>query len=331
MRAIRAFALLVLWCVAVPALAQPSDADRDRARELFQRGARFARQNRWRDAVAAFEESVGVFDHASTRYNLGYSERALGRGTRAYVQFSRALALDERSGGKELGATERAAAADYRAEILGALGRIDLRVVPATARVSVDGAPLEEVGDGTLVAGTRARAPAEPIGGEARILVEPGDHVVEVSTPDDARSVEARVEAGTTRELEVVLEGRRADGDAPPLEPSKTRWYAGWAVGGAGAASLVVAVALTASAAVKWDQAQEACPLIDVCPDATGAELSNTARREAGFATVAYAIAVAGGIGAAVLWIAAPTASDSGAATARVRIAPGALVVDGVF
>ena len=69
----------------------PFDGERQiaTARQAFRRGAALAAEGRWRDALAAFEESASLRSHAKTTYNLGYCERAIGRPTRALRFFAR--------------------------------------------------------------------------------------------------------------------------------------------------------------------------------------------------------------------------------------------------
>jgi Tfp pilus assembly protein PilF len=65
------------------------------ARTAFERGATLAQEGRWSDALTQFELSASLRPHATTTYNIGFCERALGHPTRAKKYFKEALVRDE--------------------------------------------------------------------------------------------------------------------------------------------------------------------------------------------------------------------------------------------
>src|SRR5262245_13398757 len=80
----------------------PDKADTERAREAFARGLALAREQRWGEALEAFEVASAAKPHALTTYNTGVAERALGRYTRARVRIGEAVAQNQAAGGGEL-------------------------------------------------------------------------------------------------------------------------------------------------------------------------------------------------------------------------------------
>ena len=163
-----AFAGVAAWvgsARAEPAGAASSDEEaRARARAAFEKGAALAADSRWGDALEQFEQSAALVPHATTTYNIGYCERALGRSTRAKKSFSRALTQDTAHGGTELSTDLRAATTKYIQEMNARIATPTLTIVPEDATVTIDGAPLELADDGKrLLAGTRPPGTGERI------------------------------------------------------------------------------------------------------------------------------------------------------------------------
>src|SRR5260221_14259973 len=73
---------------AATAVVDPKVAE---ARRLFAEGASLADLGRWSEALEKFEASAALRPHATTTYDIGYCERALGHPTRAKRFFERAL------------------------------------------------------------------------------------------------------------------------------------------------------------------------------------------------------------------------------------------------
>jgi tetratricopeptide (TPR) repeat protein len=153
--------MAVFWLVAAVLTAAPGRADEPsdataRAREMFNRGADLVRAAQWGEALAAFEQSSRLHPHATTTFNMGACERAMGRYTRARLTFSKAL--DEaRANPAQLPEELATETRGYLEQIDGLLVRVSITLVPANAEVSVDGRPLQartEFGPGTtMVAG----------------------------------------------------------------------------------------------------------------------------------------------------------------------------------
>src|SRR5215472_10152804 len=91
------------------------DAATLQARAFFNEGTDKAHRGEWSLALAAFQRSWALHPHAVTAYNIGYTERALGRYTRARKMFGEAFAESAAHGGVELPQELAAAAKMYLA------------------------------------------------------------------------------------------------------------------------------------------------------------------------------------------------------------------------
>ena len=306
------------------------------ARELFQRGAALAGEGRWRDALAAFEQSALLKSHATTTYNLGYCERAIGHTTRALALFARALEEDAARGGRELSGALRAATRGFLHELEAEVAVAVVELDPSNAAVTVDGRPLEVIARAgalpLLASGTREPGPGEaPPSPRFELRVDPGSHVFLIAAPDGrVRVFERRFAAGSRDAVQLSLEGYGAPEPSPstgsgrpptsaatrPKPPAAvpdvaapglgTRGIATIGLGGVGAIGIAAGVVLAVGAASSWSDAKDACPGLSACPDDRGFELSHEADREANLATAAFVAGGAALVGAAVLLVTAP-------------------------
>src|SRR5689334_2825087 len=86
-----------------PAYADPAsqnDAAEDtkaRARAKYLDGVALVKSAHWSDALAAFEAAAKIYPDASTTFNMGACERALGHYVRARATLKRAIAESEAS------------------------------------------------------------------------------------------------------------------------------------------------------------------------------------------------------------------------------------------
>jgi len=180
------------------------------AREAFRRGAHFVATADWSEALAAFERSAGLRAHPVTTFNIAVCQRALGQYLRARSTFHEALAQDEAAGGQLLSETLGGQARALIADIERMLVRVKVHLVPAGARITVDGRPLEaspKDGRHVLLAGLRppghgAPAPAERF----EVVVEPGARVFSLTHPGVGDIVVKRTFApGSTHDLDLEL------------------------------------------------------------------------------------------------------------------------------
>jgi hypothetical protein len=137
---------------------------------------------RWGEALAAFERSQALKQHAITSFNIGACERALGRYTRARTAFHRALHEEQEQPG-QLAPSLLEDSAAFLAQIGQLLVEAEVEVAPAGSTLTVDGRPLavEQLTDGTThhVTGLSPPGPglATPTG-RFRLLLDPGNHVL---------------------------------------------------------------------------------------------------------------------------------------------------------
>ncbi|WP_394829693.1 PEGA domain-containing protein [Pendulispora albinea] len=160
----------------------------EEARAEFMRGTALVTEARWAEALAAFERAAALRPHPITTHNIGACERAMGRYTRAYRTFARALEENRLTDEKALPASLATEAKGYLAEIDRLLVRLTLDVTPAGARVTVDGRPLEAAtnarGELEYVGGIRPPGTGDLIPQGAFVVVlDPGVHVLTFARP----------------------------------------------------------------------------------------------------------------------------------------------------
>jgi hypothetical protein len=182
------------------------------ARSSFVQGSELAKQAHWAEALAAYERSAKLRQHAVTTYNIGICHRAMGAYTLARETFSRALAESEAASPPQLAESLVAEDRAYIGQIDALLATASVQLTPANASISVDGRPLEvrKTSEGTplLAAGTRAPGPGEPPpSGTFRISLNPGAHVFTVSRAGFADAVVNRTFApASSMELKLDLD-----------------------------------------------------------------------------------------------------------------------------
>lgn len=166
------------WAYAqTPADAETADTPADeatvRARQAFARGLKLAKSEQWGDALAAFEEAAATRDAPLVRYNIAYCQRALGR----YVAARRTA--------KQILAAPEGLSSDYVEDLKGyvrqfeaVVVRVTVTMVPKTAVLTVDGHPLEKVGDDYMASTGTTGSGGTKIGRERfSVIVDPGSHL----------------------------------------------------------------------------------------------------------------------------------------------------------
>jgi hypothetical protein len=157
----------------LPAPAPPDPA-RDAARTHFQRGVAWIEQERWADAIVELERARDLRVTPAVLYNLGLSYRAVGRNLEAIEAFR---AFTRTANDPAL--LERVHA--YIRELTAALGSIELRVAPPSARAYMDGNPITQTG------------PIEVDPGRHVITVEADGYATESRTLEVARGTQTTV------------------------------------------------------------------------------------------------------------------------------------------
>ena len=311
-----------------PAAAQPaSDATIAEAREAFRVGSALAKQAEWVDALASFERSAKLKPHAVTTYNIAFCERALGHFTRARRAFQRALAAPEKELPPELSTEELG----YLAEIDQRVARVTVDLARPGAALAVDGRPLEITGGSPahpeLTAGTREPGPPEPVRAASfDMLVDPGTHVVVLTTPGAPAAVLTR--AFTPDEKEHITLG----GAAQPPPALSTGRRTGTIVSFTAAGVGLLAGAIFGGLALKDKGALDAecMPTRSQCPKGAQGTIDTMNGFAAG-STAGFALGLAGLVAGTVIVVTGRKPSPAGGASAAVWVGAGSVGVRGTF
>lgn len=124
---------------AAPAAGGSEDERRAAARQRFQRGVELIRAGQWSEAIAELEAARDLRATPPVHFNLALAQRAVGR-YRASVVSLRAFL-------RTVASTADPALISQAEQLLqdssSAICRLEVSVEPITARVSVDGTPIE--------------------------------------------------------------------------------------------------------------------------------------------------------------------------------------------
>jgi hypothetical protein len=324
--AVPAFAQAVPVGAPPPATPETSPATLpavSEARAAFLEGIELGKQERWVEALQAFERSDALHPHAITTYNIGYCERLLGHSTRAHKMFSKVLTDHRARGEVELPVELVAAAQTYLSEAERQIARVVVTIAPANGAVAVDRGPLELVAaEGprpVLLAGTRAIGPPEvPPSFTFEVRLDPGTHVFVLSTRDRADvvasetlapgvqiSLDLRVPALPETTEASKLPVRAAGAETMAERPNRLPAFL---VFGIAAAALTVGTVGGLIAFAKKTPLDQACHGADTS-SCDGERQS--ANRAADISTVAFiASGLAAGVGT-VIFFTAPVAKGS--------------------
>jgi hypothetical protein len=180
---------------AAPVFAQSPSADTQpaagapdeqtlQARRHFKSGTKLYRDGNYGGALAEFEEAYRLKPGAGSLQNVALSQKGLFRYAEAAASLEQLLA---RHAG-ELSEGERKAVDDALAELRGLIASIKLRVQPKTARILLDGRPLQ------------------PSDLAAPIVLNVGEHALSIDAPGYAPERRVLRVAGGQRELPVDVE-----------------------------------------------------------------------------------------------------------------------------
>lgn len=313
--------LLVIASSATTALAQ---SDSKRADELFREGRKMLAAGKIDEACLAFEGSNKAEASVGALLNLGECELKRQAPARAWIAFRRAKLL-----ARATGDAQRARFAQRQMDKVGTSLGFVVVSVPAEWRhapglaVSVDGRQLGDAEIGPL------------------LPVEPGVHEVSATatgavpfrTQVDVRAdgAEVSVEIALVRDRSAAGESTArptsSGGDAGPRDVRK---LVGMSMTAAGAAAVVVSVALGASARSKWNGVKDCRERVPPC-SLDEIERGDSARATANVATGFFVVgAIVAGAGVALWATSGDRSGDRGSETERqpaaVSVAP---VVDG--
>lgn len=205
-----AAATLALACVPPAAHAQtaaaagapPAALQRD-ARAAFEEGRALSAEERWVDALAAFERSRALLERPATVFNIAAALVRLGRARDALATLDDLDRIADPS--RDRGLLEQAR--ELRESAAASVRRVALSISPSDARVEIDGAVLEGEGEerrATLDPGTHLVVVSREGYRAQRFELAPGDDAREVSlAPLDATIVVT----STVDEASITIDG----------------------------------------------------------------------------------------------------------------------------
>jgi serine/threonine-protein kinase len=329
-RTLAAMALAVGLGAPSIAQAQPHGDDLARADSLFNAGKALLDSGQYVDACAKFAESKRLAPGLGVTLYLADCYERIGRTASAWTEFLSAEGLARQRNDK------RADVARGRAQALEPkLDRLTIVVAPTLPQ-----AGLQVLRDGAAVS-TDEWGLAVP--------VDPGEHVVAISSPGHAQrtipahvgpeapSVTVRIDrldepppapapvpalVGAPAPVPApapASEPAPAPESAPASDPGATRRWIGVGVAGAGVVGVVLGAVFGLSAKSKLDQSNQNghCDSADTC-DPTGLSLRHDAGSAATLSTVLFVVGGVALAGGAVLYFTAPRPST----TVGLAIAP---------
>jgi tetratricopeptide (TPR) repeat protein len=295
-RASRAFASLCLaaaLATASAALAQTTQSD-----ELFQKGREAAKRGDYAAACAFFGESYALDASAGTLFNLAHCEEQLRRVATAWNHYRELAERLPKDDPRLARVEERLQALEPR------LPRLSLVLAPDApegARVSLDGKEVEASALGTPV------------------VVDPGNHAVEVTAPDRlAKRYDLIIAESENRSLNLAVGDPRPPAPpptttrpkpretaAPPPAPSPVApergpdWQriTGWSALGLGAAGLATTAIAAAIVLDRKATVEEECkdaPDGELVCSPDGKDAAENGKIWGTVGTVAFIIGVAG-------------------------------------
>jgi hypothetical protein len=226
--------LLLLGCARTA--RADDEAARAQSRTLFTSGATALDDGRPGDALAYFQRAYALYPHYATLYNIGLCQRALGRTVESVTALMKFLDVGADAVSPEQRTTATRLIKEGQAKIVLAT----IKMTPASAKVTIDGKPLDgrevllDPGSHVLDATAAGRQPVHHT-----FTAEPGARpVINLTMPKDDEPVAT---------APVVDEPPVVDGHPPPPpppapgEPPSRFTTTFWIASGAAAAALVTA------------------------------------------------------------------------------------------
>ena len=188
---------------AMPSVARADDAAVVEAKARFEEGLELADAGKHEPARLKFQQAYAVFRAPAVLYNLARAEQLTGHELEALEHFRLFL----RVGATDVKITDamREKAKQNATELARKVSQVEIEV-PSTARVTVDGKPLEET-------------PREPV------PVQPGKHTIEATFDGKVKSVSVECKAGSVVKARIEFESGGAG--VPPYENGNSGWSTG--------------------------------------------------------------------------------------------------------
>jgi hypothetical protein len=186
-------ALLAALLSTAVAAAQPSteptpaavDEKTEAARRHFQNGIKLYQDGNYAGALAEFEAAYALKPGPSSLKNIALSQKALYR----YAEAADTLTAVLGRHAAELGVDERRTVQQAIDELSSLVGSIVLRVTPASARVTLDGRPVES-----------------PQRSATGIRLNVGEHTVTAEAPGHARAARTFRVAGGQKDVPIEIQ-----------------------------------------------------------------------------------------------------------------------------
>ena len=312
----------------------PEQDDRvTEARAAFTLGSALARQGQWVDALVVFERSYRLHPHATTLFNIGFCERALGRFTRARKSFRGAL--EGAPGRPPLEAELAGEAQTYLREIEQRIVHATVVIRQPSLRLTINGRPLEAEtqqppGSTFYVAGTRDAGPAEaPPVAIFSLLLDPGEQSFVISNDGIDHVVTRQLAPGSSPRIELSAPARPIKEPARPAAQVALPAIAY----GVGAAGIIVGTVFGIATLKNAKTLSKECPSKDFCPKSAQGDI-DASERNSLIADVGFGVGLAGGIvGTWLLLDQHKHAADGQAAGGSVRVNAGLgrLNIEGSF
>lgn len=189
----------------VPSVARADDAAIAEAKKRFDEGLELADSGKHEPARLKFQQAWSVFKAPAVLYNLARAEQLTGHELEALEHFK--LFLKVAASDVKVTDTMRDKAKLNVSELTPKVGQVDIDV-PPTARVTVDGKPLEET-------------PREPV------PVQPGRHRIEATFEGKVKSISVDCAAGGITKAKIDFEVGGAITEPPHEVGGKSSWSTG--------------------------------------------------------------------------------------------------------
>jgi len=219
--------LLVALGLALTLLVGPRSARAEapdaatQSRALFREASQRANAGEWQRALELYRAAYASYPHATTLFNIGYSELQLGELTASLYLISRALDGAAFEPPRRLSEERRGVAEATKRDLLERLAVIRVRTSAAGLSVRVDGrvlAPVAGESPASFVPyGGSLESEVPRIEDGARLLVEVGEHKLSLASGEQSAETTVTLRAGEAFEL---VWPPPPPISAPPVAPS---------------------------------------------------------------------------------------------------------------
>lgn len=305
---------------AVPSAAHADDAAVAEAQQRFQEGLDLADAGKHEPARLKFQQAWSVFKSPAVLFNLARTEQLTGHELEALEHFRQFVKISQTDA--KITDAMRDKARQNTEELGRKLGQISVEV-PATARVTVDGKPVDSIAD--------------------PVPVRPGNHKVEATFEGKTKNVSVDCTAGVVVKAKIEFEAGFTE---PPGEGHRSmptgKWLVPTIMGVAGLAGIGLGIGMAASSNSAKDDSEALRDATQgLCAPAPGGDAAKCAeyrgKREdaSSAATISYVGYIAGGVllaGAVVTYFVWPMKQErTSGVTVRPNVGFGSVGFEGRF